>query len=62
MERFMMNVIYLIEATEKYKNKEGEKEFYYRVALNYTMHPDVRHMFAPNQYPSNIDIILDEKP
>ena len=58
MERFMMNVIYIIDTNDKYKNKGTEKEFYFRVLLHYTMHQDVRHMFSTRQFGSQIELIL----
>jgi len=53
----MMNVIYVLDS-EKYKNKEGEKEFYFKLLLHYTMHSDIRHMFPEKKYVSPIEMEL----
>ena len=49
----MMNVLYVLD-TEKYKNKQGQREFYFKVLLHYNMHNDVKHFFNEKKYVSPI--------
>lgn len=40
----MMNVTYVLD-TEKYRNKEGEKDFFFVFCFHYKMHNDIKHFF-----------------
>lgn len=40
----MMNITYVLDS-DKFKNKEGEREFYFKVLFNYTMHEDIAYFF-----------------
>lgn len=54
----MMNITYVLDS-DKFKNKEGEREFYFKVLFNYTMHEDIAYFFNQKKYVSPIELVLD---